>query len=187
MLVKLKPGGSDEPETLLSLLEACHERIRSFTLLAIEAASVNEADDELLIDACARVRRYFSEALPHHVADEEESLLPRLRGQSVELDRTLETMADQHRAHEPLFGALFDALGAVEEAPQSPTARGKLLETAKTLQTELDEHLELEESLLFPAVDHWLTSETQATIIDELRLRRRRKRTRTKGPSPGSR
>src|SRR5262245_23535436 len=109
MLVRIGPRASS-PEDLVDLLLACHERIRNFTAMARAAAEREEAVAADVVDACARVQRYFTEALPLHVRDEEESLLPRLQGRSAEVDRALGVMKEQHERHEVTLGGFLQAL-----------------------------------------------------------------------------
>jgi hypothetical protein len=74
--------------------------------------------------------------------------------------------------HEPLLAALFGALREVRAAPESTEARGRLATIEGVLARELGEHLELEERLIFPALER-LDATTQLQILDELRARRR--------------
>src|ERR1051326_5002660 len=92
MLVKIGP--LDEPSDIVDLLKECHERIRTFINLAGRLAKAEEISDTDVRDGAGRVARYFSEALPLHVADEEQSILPRLQGKSAELDAALSEMQD---------------------------------------------------------------------------------------------
>jgi hypothetical protein len=78
MLIKIGP--QKEISDIVDLLLECHERIRSFIGLAGRLANCGPVSDTEVSDAAARVVRYFSESLPLHVADEEESILPRLLG-----------------------------------------------------------------------------------------------------------
>src|SRR5690606_15926791 len=80
MLIELSTHRRDTPRDLVDLLGECHARIRRFVELAHEAAIRMDAPVEQVIQACADVERYFVEALPLHVADEEESIAPRLKG-----------------------------------------------------------------------------------------------------------
>ncbi|HEU5061001.1 MAG TPA: hemerythrin domain-containing protein, partial [Kofleriaceae bacterium] len=89
-------GGEGDP---VDALLACHDRIRTFVALAGRAAAGAGAPGEIA-EACRRIERYFREAMPLHVADEEESILPRLRGREAALDRALAEMHEQHSAHE---------------------------------------------------------------------------------------
>jgi hypothetical protein len=64
----------------VELLLECHERIRHFARLALKLAGTRDLPPAEVAEAAAAVRRYFAEALPLHAADEEESMMPRLRG-----------------------------------------------------------------------------------------------------------
>ncbi len=93
MLTKIgKPAAAGDA---VGLLLECHERIRSFLALARRIAEVGPSAPGTVPEAAARVRRYFTEALPLHARDEEESILPRLRG----LDPTVD--APRRRARRP--------------------------------------------------------------------------------------
>ena len=93
-------GVPKEPSDIVDLLLECHERIRTFVGLAGRLANTKQPSVDEVRDAATRVARYFSEALPLHVADEEQSILPRLSGRDSELDKALNSMREQHRQHE---------------------------------------------------------------------------------------
>jgi iron-sulfur cluster repair protein YtfE (RIC family) len=161
------------PGDLVDLLGECHQRIRKFTMLATAAARRTDVPADETVEACSAVERYFTEALPLHVADEEESLLPRLRGHSPEVDQALETMHGQHQAHEPRIDALLQALSALREHPESASARRALEAIASELLADFEAHLTLEETVLFPVIRQALSPTTQSAIVEELRARRR--------------
>lgn len=176
MLTKLSPRRDTAPQSLVDLLGECHERIRRFVALARRAATRRDAPLDQVAQACADVERYFVEAYPLHVADEEESIAPRLRGLSPAVDHALEAMAKEHRQHAPKLDALLRATATVRSEPHREGARDDLARAAEVLQTELEKHLILEESVVFPAIRELLSAETQTRIIDELRQRRRHRR-----------
>lgn len=171
MLVTIgrKPALSD----LVELLLECHGRIRGFVALAETIGQEPAGTAAETIDGCARCMRYFTEALPLHVEDEEVSLLPRLHGLRPELDLVLATMERQHSEHEPVLQALLGALAAVRGAPDNPLLRPRLAEVAAELRREFEAHLAAEETVIFPAV-RALPPATQADILTELRMRRER-------------
>lgn len=158
---------------LVDLLSDCHDRIRRFVALAREAATRRDVPADQIIVACADVERYFGAALPLHVADEEESIAPRLRGLSPEVDRALDQMESQHQGHAPKIAALLGALAEVGRDPGDQDRRSALARVAADLQADLEEHLTLEEAIVFPAVREILPREMQAQVIEELRQRRR--------------
>ena len=172
MLVQLgggtKRAQADGP---VELLLECHERIRRFIALARTAAEKIDAPAAEILDACQRVERYFREALPLHVQDEEQSVLPRLRGASAEIDRVLTEMESQHHDHDPKLQTLFVASRGVREQPGDPQRHRALLDAADALAAEFDVHLAAEERVLFPAV-RALPAEQQAQLVAEVRGRR---------------
>jgi iron-sulfur cluster repair protein YtfE (RIC family) len=172
MLVQLGPR-KERPADLVSSLLECHERIRGFLRLAAAAAGPDASEPTEVVDACERCLRYFTEALPLHVADEEDSLQPRLRGMREDVDRALDTMHDQHAEHDPLVAELVAALGDARDAPADAPARARLADAARALSFELEEHLAIEEDVIFPAVVALLAPDVQARILGELRDRRR--------------
>jgi hemerythrin-like domain-containing protein len=172
MLIKLSTARKTMPLDLVDLLLECHERIRRFTGLAREVGIRFEAPSSEVVEACASVERYFSEALPLHVADEEHSILPRLQGKSADVDLALKAMAEQHARHEPLLRALLDASALVRATPHDRALRSALADAASSLDQEFAEHLGLEESQIFPAIRRLLEAEVQAQILSELRARR---------------
>lgn len=163
---------ADVPETLTGLLLACHTRIRRFARLALTVGARPELPAAEVRDAAAQCLRYFTEALPLHVRDEEDSLWPRLAGHSPTLDATMAQMRAQHFAHQVRLDALTSALEAVRQRPNEPVLHRELAAAASTLETDFEDHLALEESELFPLLDEALSPEAHEAIIRELRARR---------------
>jgi iron-sulfur cluster repair protein YtfE (RIC family) len=171
MLIKIgaTPSASED---LVDLLLACHDRIRSFTALARAAGERADALPSDVADACSRVERYFTEALPFHLRDEEESLVPRLEGHSPEVDRALVVMKEQHARHEPILHTFLCASAALRRNPGDAPLRHELARAASELEREFGEHLALEETVLFPAIPRLLGPALQTEIKEELRRRR---------------
>jgi iron-sulfur cluster repair protein YtfE (RIC family) len=167
-LVRLgqKPPADETPE---GLILDCHARIRTFCDLAVKLAT-EAATDEALADAATRVHRYFTQALPLHVADEEQTLAPRLRRFAPETLAALTAMERQHREHEPLLDGLIRAWrGLVAD----PGPRAASAGDAARLRAELERHLGDEERLIVPALAR-LPGEERRSFVDEVRQRRRR-------------
>ncbi len=170
--IRTASESSSRPPDLLGLLLACHHRIRTFIALAGAIALQRAANDAELRDACHRCRRYFVEALPLHVLDEELSLLPRLQVLVPALEPALQQMHAEHVGHGPQVRELCDLLQAVTNSPEDATLRAQLAVVAANLQVEFVDHLQAEETAIFPWIASALSSEDQAAVIHELRARR---------------
>jgi iron-sulfur cluster repair protein YtfE (RIC family) len=156
-------------ETAAGLILDCHARVRTFSELAVKLATEAASDVELM-EAAARVLRYFTQALPLHVADEEQSLAPRLRRFSPETIDALTTMEREHREHERLLAALIESWHRLQSDP-GPCA--VTADDARRLRQEMERHLSAEERLVVPALAQ-LPPDEQRGFIEELRQRRRR-------------
>lgn len=167
-------GSKKPPEDVVDLLLDCHTRIRSFSRLAVRIAERTEVADAEIAEAAARVRRYFSVALPLHVADEEESIVPRLTGRDPAVDAALARMEEEHEGHEEDLRRLVAICAALEEAPATlPSVRAELAEVGTRLVRAFDEHLRSEEETIFPALRSFLPKSEREAIFAELRARRR--------------
>lgn len=171
MLLQL--GAKQESEDdVVGLLLSCHRRIRHFSGLARTLGMRADLPDAEVQSACDAVLRYFTVALPLHVEDEEQSLLPRLLAQAPGLEPTLRQMESQHARQEPLLEALIEALTALRGGPQEATHRKAVAQAADALSRDFAEHLVMEEAILFPAVRRELSHAVQLEIRQEQRDRR---------------
>jgi iron-sulfur cluster repair protein YtfE (RIC family) len=171
MLIQIGP--SRDPSDIVDLLLECHERIRSFLSLANRLALARAASRDEISDAAARITRYFSDALPLHLADEEQSILPRLSGRTPELDAALESMHQEHLDHEPQLNTLVELCRKLQASPERlEELRHALLSTASMLGKTLSTHLEHEEQIILPAIRTCLPPRAQAAMLSELRGRR---------------
>lgn len=166
-------GRKPQSEELVDLLLACHGRIRTFLELAIAVGERTDASDADVADGSARVQRYFLEALPLHVEDEEQGVLPRLLGRSREVDAALDRMCEEHDRHTAPQRRLLELCAALRADPRDARARGAIAGAAAHLLAELEPHLEAEERVVFPAIRTLLTLDEQRAIVGELRARRR--------------
>lgn len=169
MRIGTRPRG--ESDAVAELL-ACHERIRSFVAMARRIAAAEDAPAAEIADAATRVYRYFFEAMPRHVADEEQSLAPRLRGRSLALDHALAEMHGDHASQAALEARL---IARCAELADDPARLGEIREDlgaiAWALEASYAEHLADEESTIFPALAE-LPDEERAAILAEMRARR---------------
>jgi iron-sulfur cluster repair protein YtfE (RIC family) len=165
-------GRKQHSEELVDLLLACHGRIRTFIELAIAIGERPDASADDIADGSTRVQRYFSEALPLHVEDEEEGVLPRLHGRSPVVDAALDRMCEEHDQHEAPLRQLLALCASLRSTPGDATARAALAGAGRQLLAALEPHLEAEERVIFPAIRALLTADEQREIVGELRARR---------------
>jgi iron-sulfur cluster repair protein YtfE (RIC family) len=161
------------PVDLLDTILECHERIRHFAGVAVKIGAARGLPDEQIRSAAADVQRYFRHGLPHHVEDEEKSLLPRLRGRSRELDEALAVMEREHREHEAPLVRLLSQMDELVAQPALHAQRaGSVAASAAELSVAFESHLVAEEKSVFPAIRSLLSPAEQAQILAELRARR---------------
>ena len=157
----------------VDLLLECHDRIRSFLLLARRIAGARGDERDGVPEAAGRVIRYFTQALPLHALDEEDSILPRLVGQEPALDEALATMAREHAEHAAPLAALVAACAVLA---RDPARHGELAPEVGAAADALDRHfaahLAREEQVVFPAVRRLLDRTDQAALVREIRARR---------------
>jgi iron-sulfur cluster repair protein YtfE (RIC family) len=172
MLVQIRKssGGGD----VVDLLLACHERIRTFLKMASDLAAVRPSDADEVRSVAAQIHRYFSEALPMHIADEQDYILPQIASWSPEIDRALAQMTDDHTAHAHAVDRLSGLCAIIVSDPrQLTTVAPELARAARELTAEMDKHLELEERVIFPALRR-LSTEQRDEIVRAMRERRAR-------------
>jgi iron-sulfur cluster repair protein YtfE (RIC family) len=176
MLVPLRfqPAPEVNREDAFQLLLECHERIRTFSALAVKLARLPDVPPEERAEVATRVLRYFTLALPKHVEDEDLSLAPRLReaGLSTEALRALDEMTRQHQEIEALLATLTPAWGRLRADPWRHGELAPQLAASEPLAALLEEHLRLEERALFPEARALLSARSMEALVAELRARR---------------
>jgi hemerythrin-like domain-containing protein len=166
-------GRPSAPSDSVDLLLECHDRIRSFLVLAARIPGAIDGDEAVIADAAARVRRYFVEALPLHAQDEERSILPRLSGLAPDVDAALATMAREHLEHERPLGALVADCELLARDPRRLAERAEsIAAAARELELHFVRHLRAEETVIFPAMRRLLDPGADREIVREIRLRR---------------
>jgi hemerythrin superfamily protein len=164
-------GRSADTDDLQGLLLACHRRIRAFSTLAVTLATRADVPTRQRQETCERLIRYFSEALPQHARDEEESVAPRLCGRAPALDEALRQMADEHRAHHTALDALMRGWAALRERPDDDALRRSLVDPSIELRDAFETHLRDEETRILPHLAA-LSKEERDEAVRELRGRR---------------
>jgi hemerythrin-like domain-containing protein len=156
-------------------LLACHERIRSFVGVSARIASTPTAPHDDIAEAVARVRRYFTVALPLHEQDEELSILPRLMHASwgAQVGDALAIMTADHAK----LRAILDELDAswrvlADDPAQIASLAPRLAVPQRALEELFERHLAMEETTIFPSLSRVLHPETLTEIAAEIRARR---------------
>lgn len=171
MLTRIRetPARGDAVELLVD----CHARIRHFVALARRIAERGPDDPSAVPDAARAVVRYFTLALPLHARDEEDSIVPRLRGREAALDTALDVMTGEHVEHEVPLAGLVAACRALADDP------GRIAELAPEvgreaawLERHFEAHLANEEAVIFPALRRLLDPAGDAALVAEIRGRR---------------
>lgn len=176
VLTEIKSGNAPSVEqNAVDMLLACHQRIRSFTDIAIRLTDVDSALPEEIANAAAVVHRYFSIALPLHEADENESVYPRLsRTLDIPVERaSLQSMVDQHGPIDEVVARLIPSWRDLASHPEKLAAfADDLLPDSHTLKDLWRQHLALEEDIVFPLIRTRLTAADLAEIHAEMKQRR---------------
>jgi hemerythrin-like domain-containing protein len=160
----------------IGLLGDCHRRIERFlgVIVAVaERARGAELDAEQR-RALDTALRYFREAAPRHVADEEESLFPRLRqGGSAAAIETLRRLEQDHQTIEP-WHAEVDRLGRrwLADGRMDLAAATRFQDLARRLQQVYEPHIAMEDGELFPQARQALDAEQLSGIGQEMAARR---------------
>jgi hemerythrin-like domain-containing protein len=166
-------SGFDDP---IGMLKDCHRRIEHFLdilCLVAERAHTRSLTGEEQ-SAIRAALQYFHVGGERHTADEEESLFPRLRGNSAagnleeihRLESDHHHAADLHESVDWLYTAWISAgiLG--------PDEQQRLLSQTRSLKQLYAEHIQVEERIVFPHALKTLDSKTVAAIGQEFRDRR---------------
>jgi hemerythrin-like domain-containing protein len=158
-------------DSAVGLLLDCHGRIRTFSELAVRLTRADAPAQEIA-DAAARVHRYFTVALPLHVADEDETLRPRLASHAPDLLAALETVTREHREAEEWLAELEPTWEALARDPTQTALRLSTAIPAERLLALLERHLLLEEEQLFPVLSQVFSPAEERAIVAEFRARR---------------
>lgn len=171
MLVTL--GTRTRSEDLVDLLARCHFRIRQHIVLARQlAAAGSEVSFGEIRQTAAQIRRYFTLAFPLHVIDEDETIAPRLARFEPALGDVLARLSTEHVGHTPLIARLTELCSEIENDPSQRTRLStNLSQVVELVACELAVHLELEEELIFPALQR-LPEAERAKLAAAIRARR---------------
>ena len=153
----------------LEQLARCHDRLRDGladlvdAVMHLERNGVSEEAWGALRDAAADLERRSRK----HEEDEELSLFPRLGSAPEPVGGALETLAEEHRAHDVLAAELR-ALLAREASPK------ELRELCDAMTESYARHMDLEERVVFPYAEATMDRETRDAMRAEMDDRRGR-------------
>lgn len=169
-------AGFSEP---IEMMKDCHRRIEHF-LDVLRQVEIQFGEGKLTDDArraLAASIDYFAKFAPHHTADEEQSLFPRMRrsdnpdARAVMAD--LDCLEHDHRRCEACHALVDCEVRNWLETSRLQNGQRKRLRAA------LDElagiyaaHIQLEEQRVFAVASHVLQSEQVREIGEEMRERR---------------
>lgn len=179
MLVKIGRHTDHGFDTPLGLLSDCHRRIERFLGALIAVAETRRGSelpdaDRAVLDVALR---YFSTAAPHHSADEEQSLFPRLRSSSdpraCAALETVQRLEADHRVADARHDAV-DTLGRRWlSAGMLPVTEARALrEHLVALDRLYRRHIKVEDEELFPAAGRVLSAADLEAVGREMVGRR---------------
>jgi hemerythrin-like domain-containing protein len=167
------PAGFDEP---LAALSACHRRIEKqmATLLRLQKHVGKSGFDEDARIATAAILRYFQDAAPHHHADEEVDLFPKvLRAAEASADRArafdlVSHLLVDHRDMEAAWAGVRKALEGLQSGKKS-TLDSQL---CKDFSRNYSSHIAREDNELFPLAARLLSKPELQSLGTAMALRR---------------
>lgn len=158
----------------LGLMKDCHRRIERF-LGALgrlaEAGGVLGPEERNALEASLR---YFREAAPHHTADEEDSLFPRMRAVGgPEAEEALRRLEEDH-VRAGLLHAETDALFQrwLTEGALPPEEFAVLRERMAGLEALYARHIAVEDAEIFPLAAQLLAPGELSEVGREMARRR---------------
>jgi len=177
MLNQISPVASTTKTSqaeVIDLLVGCHHRIRHFTGVAVKLAHAQGTTEEEVRSAAEAVSRYYSVSLPLHEADEEDSMRPRLdKIPDEQVHHALAAMHDQHMAIDDLLERLLPLLRMVANNPALiGEAGGEMCSITSALSQMFTAHLQMEEEVIFPAIESRLGEHDRVELLAEMRARR---------------
>lgn len=176
MLNQITPANNAAAEDAVTLLLGCHDRIRNFSSVAAKLAHAQGASPADVVQAADGLLRYFTIALPLHEADENESIHPRIRKASPLGDLAgpaVDAMMEQHEHIDLVVDRLVPLWALVKSNPDKlEELAGEMCGHTNRLSELFKAHLELEETIIFPAMRRLLPEAELHAILLEMKGRR---------------
>jgi hemerythrin-like domain-containing protein len=160
----------------IGVLKDCHRKIKRslhvLWVIADRAAGRELAAEETAVARsaidCVRVNGTL------HTADEEQSLFPRLRAQTITGDSEELGLLEDNRCQADPLHALVETLYStwISAGALRPENQLRLQSCTETLKRLFEQHIEIEEHIVFPRALQLLDGRTIAAIGEEFRARR---------------
>ena len=170
----VKPDcGFDDP---IGVLKNCHRKIKR-SLHVLWVIADRAAGRELTVEETAAVRSAMDCLRVDgtwHIADEEESLFPRLRAETISGDsEELNVLEDNRRQADPLH-AMVETLYStwMSAGALRPENQLRLQSCTESLKRLFEQHIQIEEQIVFPRAQRVLDGQTFAAMGREFRARR---------------
>jgi len=165
-------SGFNDP---IGMLKDCHRRIESFLqilCLVAERARGRRLNDEEAV-AINSALSYFRTGGQRHTADEEESLFPRLRGQSAKEPEELDGLEDDHHRANELHAEVEELYQIwLESGLLSEDNQQTLAQSIAELEAIYKAHIKIEEEVVLPQASRTLDEKAIAEMGHEFRVRR---------------
>jgi len=159
----------------VEMLERSHRRLEQWGAeLCDAAARIGAGDDDGT--ALATVKEavaFFERSGNNHVADEEQSLFPRLPPSPL-----IERLIGEHQEQTAILGRLQAEVTGLADGQPSDERIGRVVQLANELEAAYRAHTELEDRELLPLVDASLDEAARTAMLDEMRARRGKGRRR---------
>ncbi len=158
-------------KTALDMLERSHRRLeeRMSDLSGLLAAAADGHDGREERDAIGDIARFLRRSAANHIADEEESVFPRLDAEDLTAK-----LRHEHEDQAALTDELVPLLKELRDAI-TPEALSRAADLARRLDEAYRKHTALEDKELLPMVAA-LDETTRATIAAEMKTRREQNR-----------
>ena len=183
--IRKQMGAGGQSADVIELLFACHDRTRRMLQLAVRLPDSAEARPSEIKKTASALARYFRHDVGLHWADEDLSLRPRLHEALIadEVRDAMHVMREQHMAMEAELSRLIPIWERVAACADQWVQRAEPMRQATaTLCAWVHSHLALEEETIFPAMRRYLSADSEAVILREMRARRRSKATAVRLP-----
>jgi len=157
----------DDP---IEMLRACHARLEHqlATLERLQKHLPENGADAQARTAARAVLRYFDQAEPNHVADEEASLFPRLLARAFAARDLVVRLEQEHARLEGIWRRLRPLLAGIASGQRAYLPPSLVHEVRRSYEA----HLACEEDALLPLCERHLTDEDLSAIGAEMAARR---------------